>query len=197
MRVISGLAKGRKLIPVPGEGTRPILDRVKENLFNILGSDVVNATFLDLFAGTGGVGIEALSRGATQVVFVDMARKAVTTVNKNLVTTRLQAGATVIQADAFRYLDQTPADTAFDYIYVAPPQYQDLWAKALLALDRKPLLADDGLIVVQIHPKEYHAVELARLERVRERTYGSTALHFYMLRAADNEPDEGALDENG
>jgi len=169
---------------VPGEGTRPITERVKGALFNILGADIQDATLLDLFAGTGSVGIEALSRGAARVVFVDNAYKAVETLRRNLDTLGLTEQAEVFKTDAFRYLRQTDPATEFDYIYVAPPQYQDLWATALLALDDKPLLAPDGLIIVQIFPKEYRELPLKALRHVRERRYGSTVLHFYVLASA-------------
>jgi hypothetical protein len=89
MRVISGTAKGRTLKAAPGEGTRPITDRVKESLFNILGADIRDARFLDLFAGTGGVGIEALSRGAKEAVFVEQGRAALETIRANLALTKL------------------------------------------------------------------------------------------------------------
>ncbi|MBN2303959.1 MAG: RsmD family RNA methyltransferase, partial [Anaerolineae bacterium] len=89
MRVIAGSAKGRKLKMVPGDSTRPVMDRVKEALFNILGTSVMDCSFLDLFAGTGSVGIEALSRGAERAVFVDMDRFAIRTIHENLALTRL------------------------------------------------------------------------------------------------------------
>lgn len=185
MRVISGVAKGRRLVSVPGEGTRPITDRVKESLFDILGPDVGGARWLDLFAGTGGVGVEALSRGAEEVVFVDKARKAIAAVRRNLEITGLGERARVLQMDAFRYLEEADPGAGpaarFHYIYVAPPQYLGLWAKALLALNDKPLLTEDGLLIVQIHPKEYQAVSTPRLALVDERHYGSTALYFYAL----------------
>ena len=110
MRVIAGRAKGRRLLPVPGEGTRPITDRAKEALFSILGADVIYARVLDLFAGTGGVGIEALSRGARHVTFVEKAGQAVDILRQNLKATRLEAGAQVERADVFRYLEQTPRE---------------------------------------------------------------------------------------
>src|SRR5690554_4492856 len=104
MRVISGKAKGRKLKLVPGETTRPMMDRVKENLFNILGHGVVGTRWLDMFAGTGQVGIEALSRGASSVVFLDTARPAIRTIHDNLQHTGLSQGAEVLMVDAFGYL---------------------------------------------------------------------------------------------
>ena len=99
---------------------------------------------------------------------------------------------------SIRYLRQIDPATAFDYIYVAPPQYKDLWATALLALDDKPLLAPDGWVIVQIFPKEYRELPLKRLVHVRERHYGSTALHFYALgeaSAAEATPAAAEQDE--
>jgi 16S rRNA (guanine(966)-N(2))-methyltransferase RsmD len=190
VRVIAGTAKGRKLAAVPGEGTRPVTDRVKESLFNILSQDIEGAIFLDLFAGTGGVGIEALSRGAARVVFVDRVRKAIETLRHNLEITRLADRAQVVQGDAFHYLAH--ADPAsFDYVYVAPPQYEDIWAQALLALDERPILAPEGEVIVQIHPKEARDLSLRTLEMYRERRYGSTLLRFYALRSDADEPPDG------
>ncbi|MGI6376591.1 MAG: 16S rRNA (guanine(966)-N(2))-methyltransferase RsmD [Anaerolineae bacterium] len=193
MRVIAGSAKGRKLLSVPGEGTRPITDRVKESLFDIIGAEIEGATLLDLFAGTGSVGIEALSRGARHVVMIDKAHQAVQVLRKNLTLTGLADGATVVKGDAFRYLADPAAQRGFEYIYVAPPQYQDLWARALLALDEHDLLADDGVIIVQIHPKEARPLTLQRYHLARERRYGSTLLQFWLRRQPEDahEPEPG------
>lgn len=179
MRVIAGKAKGRKLVAVPGAGTRPVSDRVKGAVFDTIGTEVVDARFLDLFGGTGSVGIEALSRGAEYVVFIERARKAVTTIKRNLEITGFSDRATVLHEDAFHYLGHADADELFDIIYVAPPQYQELWAKALLALDAGHLLAPMGQVVVQIHPKEVQDLPLRELVLFRERQYGSTLVRFY------------------
>jgi 16S rRNA (guanine(966)-N(2))-methyltransferase RsmD len=182
MRVISGKAKGRKLKRVPGDSTRPIMDRVKENLFNILGDFVHGSRWLDLFAGTGQVGIEALSREAAEVYFVDNVRAAVRTVKDNLRHTRLTEGAVVLQTDAFRYL-KSPTGAPFDLVYVAPPQYRGIWQQVVAILDERPsdYLTADGLVVVQIDPKEYVELDLAQLVETDQRRYGSTLLCFYEL----------------
>jgi 16S rRNA (guanine966-N2)-methyltransferase len=177
VRVIAGQAKGKILKPVPGKGTRPISDRVKESLFNILAQRVPGCRFLDLFAGTGSVGIEALSRGAAQAVFVERAFKAVRVVRENLRLAGMAARAMVLHADVFRFISQT--DQQFDVIYVAPPQYQNLWSKTLLALDEHPLLSADGIIVVQIFPKEFESLRVERYVLTDQRKYGSTMLCFY------------------
>jgi 16S rRNA (guanine966-N2)-methyltransferase len=181
MRVISGTAKGRKLKSVPGEGTRPVTDRVKESLFDILGSDVRDARFLDLFAGTGGVGVEALSRGAAEAVFVEQGRAALETIRANLAITQLADRARVVRADVFAFLAGAP-DTPFDYIYIAPPQYKGLWAQTLYVLDANlAWLSDDSQIIVQIHPREFELLALQHLALVDQRKYGSTILCFYEL----------------
>jgi 16S rRNA (guanine(966)-N(2))-methyltransferase RsmD len=178
MRVIAGSAKGRRLFAVPGQSTRPITDRVKEALFNILADAVVDARFLDLFAGTGSVGIEALSRGASHATFVDCDRRAIATVRRNLEITHLADYATVLQRDAFRFAHEY-ASVPFDLIHVAPPQYQGLWSRTLHALEGSPLLVPGTLVVVQIYPKEFESLDLAHLVLSDQRTYGSTMLCFY------------------
>ena len=180
MRVIAGSAKGTHLSSVPGESTRPITDRVKESLFDILGGSVREARVLDLFAGTGAVGIEALSRGAREAVFVERDRRALAVIRRNLEATRLASRARVVSGDAFAFVAQPP-DEPFDLIYIAPPQYQRLWVRALQAIDRPGYLTPDGLAIVQIFPKEDEAVPLQHLVRSDERKYGSTLLVFYEL----------------
>ncbi len=181
MRVIGGKAKGRKLKRAPGDSTRPVMDRVKESLFNILG-DVTGQRWLDLFAGTGQVGIEALSRGAAEVVFVDKLRPAIVTIQDNLRHTQLTEGAEVRQMDAFVYLQQFAA-RPFDLIYIAPPQYKGIWLEVLKVVDARPLayLNEQGIVVVQIDPKEQQSVELTHLVLADKRRYGNTLLCFYEL----------------
>jgi 16S rRNA (guanine966-N2)-methyltransferase len=179
IRVIGGKARGRRLKAVPGDTTRPVTDRVKESVFNIIGPDIENASLLDLFAGTGSIGIEALSRGASYVRFLDLNRKAVATIQSNLVATGLNKDAQVQRLDAFVLIGGSP-DRTFDYVYIAPPQYKGLWKRALLALDSNPgWLAEDGWVVVQIHPAEYEPLELKNLEEFDQRRYGSTLVAFY------------------
>jgi 16S rRNA (guanine966-N2)-methyltransferase len=195
MRVIAGRAKGRRLAMVPGEGTRPITDRAKEALFSILHPSIPRARWLDLFAGTGGVGIEALSRGAAAVTFVERAPKAVATLRDNLTTTGLTGGAHVVRGDVFRFLEQGPGAEPYDVIYIAPPQYQGLWLKALEMVDQRvALVAPEGRVIVQIFPKEYTPTALTSLTLVDERKYGSTLLLFYM-RNEDTEEDGESVEE--
>jgi len=191
MRVIAGSAKGTPLASVPGESTRPITDRVKEALFDILDGLVVGARVLDMFAGTGAVGIEALSRGARKAVFVERDRRALATIRRNLAATRLADRAEVVAGDAFAYVSRPP-DEPFDLIYIAPPQYKRLWVHALKAIDRPGYLSPDGVAVVQIFPKEDEPVELQYLERAEERRYGSTLLIFFEPKAEPHPASAGA-----
>lgn len=187
MRVITGSAKGRKLQSVPGDSTRPITDRAKEALFSILGDWIEGARVLDLFGGTGSVGIEALSRGAEYAHFVDMNAKAVRVLLANLRHCQLSELGKVERNDSFRFLERYGGDS-FDLIYVAPPQYQDLWSKALLLIDARPdLLYDDGIVIVQIHPREEAPLALANLIEFDRRKYGSVQLIFYEKRTAGEE----------
>jgi 16S rRNA (guanine966-N2)-methyltransferase len=179
MRIISGTAKGRILKSVPGDTTRPITDRVKVALFDILAGDIADSSILDLFAGTGGVGIEALSRGARRAVFVDIDPKSILTIRENLKSSKLGDRAVVIRSDSFRYLERVEHE-AFDLIYIAPPQYKGLWIVALQAVDHNPdWLSEDGLAIVQIDPKEDRTVDLNSLREFDRRKYGSTLLLFF------------------
>jgi 16S rRNA (guanine(966)-N(2))-methyltransferase RsmD len=193
MRVIAGSAKGHKLQSVPGDSTRPITDRAKEALFSILGDWIYETRVLDLFGGTGAVGIEALSRGASFAHFIDRNRKAVQIIQANLAHCKLEKQAVVMPGDSFAFLESYRGDP-FDLIYVAPPQYQGMWIKALTLVDQHPnLLAPFGTVIVQIHPREDEPVELTFLEEYDRRQYGSVLLIFYASSedlAADDEEDE-------
>lgn len=182
MRVISGTAKGKKLKMVPGDTTRPITDRTKEALFNILGTWIIDARVLDLFGGTGAIGIEALSRGAAHVTMLDTSSAATRTIGENLRATDLAARATVLRKDAFKFLANPPAELSpFDLIYIAPPQYKQMWVKALEMIDAQPdlWLLPDGAVIAQIHPVEFEELSLRHLTLYDERKYGSTLLCFF------------------
>jgi 16S rRNA (guanine(966)-N(2))-methyltransferase RsmD len=182
MRVISGRAKGRRLYSVPGPGTRPITDRAKSGLFSILGARMDGLAFLDLFAGTGQVGIEALSRGAGPVVFVEKGGLAIKTIYQNLKVTELGEDAEVVRDDVFHYLRGAPRP--FEFVYVAPPQYRGLWAQTLRALDLEPgWLTEDGWAIAQINPLEYEPQGLENLALFDQREYGSVMLCFYHRKA--------------
>lgn len=179
IRVIAGTAKGRKLKLVPGDSTRPIMDKVKEALFNIIGRNIYGAVFLDLFAGTGSVGIEALSRGAAKAVFVDLERQAIQTIEDNLRATKFTEKAIVKRADALKVVSQTPGEH-YDFIYIAPPQYKNLWLDVMRALDaHEAWITEDTQFIVQIDPTEEATVEFKNLKVTDQRRYGNTLLWFF------------------
>ena len=179
LRVIAGKAKGRKLKSVPGDTTRPVTDRVKEALFNILAGDVVDSRWWDLFAGTGAIGIEALSRGAAFVRFTDANREPIETIRFNVEHTGFASQSEIRRGDAFTLLSRG-ADAQFEYIYIAPPQYKQMWEKALELVDEDiRWLSEDGWVIVQIDPREYKKVPLEKLDEIEQRKYGSTMLIFY------------------
>ncbi|HHW61529.1 MAG TPA: 16S rRNA (guanine(966)-N(2))-methyltransferase RsmD [Syntrophomonadaceae bacterium] len=181
MRVIAGSAKGRRLQAPAGMDTRPITDRIKESLFNILAPDIEGADFLDLFAGSGGVGIEALSRGARQAVFVDNSRKAAAVLAANLKHCDLEQHADLRLDDAIRAIKKLEREgRQFDIIYVDPPfTNAAIFSEVMAVLDRADILASMGKMVIRSHRKMDMPEKLTQLERYRLKEYGESVLHFY------------------
>ena len=188
MRVISGKAKGARLSALSSKGTRPILDRVKESLFSILGDFVVDSVVLDVFAGTGSLGIEALSRGAKRCLFVDNNMHAVQVIKKNLQDTRFLEMAEILEKDAFALSAfLTDKCMKFDLILVAPP-YRLIDSdskdreKIFTLLDEcasGQILNGSGIIVLQHHKKQIVSQKnFKHLKVVDERRYGNTQLTF-------------------
>ena len=157
MRVITGTARGRRLKSLEGLDTRPTADRVKEGTFNIIQFDLEGRRVLDLFAGTGQMGIEALSRGAVSAVFVEQRRDAAAIVRDNLKTTLLDNKARVVCGDAMAYL--ASAKEKFDIIFIDPPYAAKLWDNALAAISRFDILSNHGIIVCE-SPMEQEMPEM-------------------------------------
>lgn len=184
LRVIGGSARGLRLKSVPGDTTRPITDIVKEALFNIIGNEIVDNTVLDLFGGTGAVGIEALSRGAQFVTFLDTGQQAIQTIRANLETTRFTSKAKVVRTDAFAFLSGKIGP--YNLIYVAPPQYKEMWQRAMKQIDDRPeLVTDDGQVIVQINPIEWVEIAFQHFEVFDTRRYGDTLLIFFEKSTAE------------
>lgn len=182
MRIISGVAKGHKLSAPRGNDFRPTTDRVKENIFNILGSRIQGASVLDLFAGSGALGIEALSRGAKEATFVDSRQAAVRAVQKNLKTTELDGFATVLKYDAAAALDSfKAAGKRFDLIFLDPPykidaaELQNIFSCLLNCLV-------SGALVVLEHGRELSESPNDLLKLIDSRRYGGTFIFFYTNR---------------
>ena len=190
MRIIGGKYKGMNIEAPRGLLSRPPLALIRESVFNILGEWVAGKSVLDLFAGTGSLGLEALSRGAASTLFIDIDKRAIATVRANLELTGLTSQADVQKVNAFIYLEK-PAQRKFDYIYVAPPQYKGLWKKVLETLDNNmDWLTIDGWVITQIYPREFAPLELKNLIEFDRRTYGSTMLIFYQPLREENRSTE-------
>ena len=187
-RVIAGSAKGIRL-RAPGPGTRPIADRVKQTLFAILEPDLPDARFLDLFAGSGAAGIEALSRGAAAATFVERDAGAAAVIEENLRATNLAVRATLIRHDAARWLDGGPFAAPFDLVVVDPPYAETgLLAAVLTALGRPDgPLANDARVVAKHFWRDRPPERIGMLAVERERRFGETALTFYR-RSEGSEP---------
>lgn len=181
MRVISGEARGRPLKAVPGQTTRPTTDKVKEALFSMIGPYFDGERVLDLFAGTGGLGIEALSRGAGHAVFVDANMRSVEIVRANLAATRLEAKAEVFRQDAakaIKLLEQRGA-RPFDLVFLDPPYAMKNCDALLLELAARGLANEDTVAVIEHESGFEYGENIGRYERRRLATYGETAVSIY------------------
>ena len=181
MRVIAGKAKGRMLIAPEGLNTRPIMAKMKEALFSMWQFDIYGANFLDLFAGSGSMGIEAISRGAKRAVFVEMDRNAIDVIKKNIKTCNFGDEAEVYQDDVFARIQWfKKTGQKFDIIYLDPPFTVDsIFIPVMEALDEADILAEDGVIVAEHWAKLELPEELHGFEKIKERKYGHIVLSIY------------------
>ncbi len=188
MRVIAGSVKGRRLKAPAGLHTRPITDMIKEALFNVWGPDIYDAAVLDLFAGSGSVGIEALSRGASKVVFVDNDINAIQTIKENLSNCGLKNGLEVLNNDVFRVIELLSRHgQKFNYIYVDPPfTNARIFNEVMLVLGRANILEDDGVLVIRAQKQKEMAESFHSLAKYRQINYGESNLHYYRWTKEDS-----------
>jgi len=177
MRVIAGEAKGRRLKGPRGSETRPTSDKVKEALFSILGDRVKNAKILDLFAGIGGIGIEALSRGAAHLDFVEVDEALAEIMEQNLAACGFAERASVYRMDAFRFIKQI--HRPYDLVFADPPYHAWQLKKLLPVLGQGAMITPDGLVVVEHFRKIHLPTRIGDLETVRSYEYGDTILTLY------------------
>ena len=184
MRVVSGSARGSKLQPVPGMNTRPTTDRVKENVFNLIQDHVRDADVLDLFAGTGQLGIEALSRGAAHCDFIEHNGTAYNVVSKNVQTARVQDRASLHRVEARDFLAKAAAKK-YSLIFLDPPYGGTILENALSGIERFDILSANGIIICEsaVEDRFAHGFEV-----IRERRYGATMIT--VLRRQDGGTDE-------
>lgn len=180
MRVITGQAKGRRLKAPKGMNTRPTSDRTKESLFNIIGDRLLDKAVLDLYAGTGAIGIEALSRGADSAVFVEKDQRVVKIIRANLDLTGLADQAEIISQD----VDSTVARLAsqqrtFDIIFLDPPYLRNLLQKSIETLVHYQIIRPGGLVVAESSKLDTLSDKYGNLRLIRQERYGDTVLSFY------------------
>jgi 16S rRNA (guanine(966)-N(2))-methyltransferase RsmD len=185
MRVIAGKFRSRQLKSLKGMALRPTSDRLRETLFNVIGDRVEGSRFLDVFAGTGAVGIEALSRGAREAVFIENHAPAAALIEKNLESLGLRAEARVLRLDAARGLQRLAAEAAakrkdYDMVFLDPPYAAaEDYRRVLSFLGASSLLAEDSLVIAEHQPKLELPETTGNLDRVRMLRQGDAALSFY------------------
>lgn len=179
MRIIGGISKGRRLSSPKGSSIRPTSDRVKETIFNILGKEIEGKVVLDLFAGTGNLGIEALSRGALKTTFVEKAKEALRIIQKNLLQCGFTARSEVISKDVSRAITLLAnRGESFDLIFMDPP-YEKGWVQKILnKLKDHPIYHRDTILVIEHGRREPLPQNLSGWEILRQRMIGDTVLSF-------------------
>jgi len=181
MRVVAGLARGHKLICLDGEAIRPTSDRAKEAVFSALGMKVMESRFLDIFSGSGAIGIEALSRGADYVVFVEQCVEHVEVIKKNIAHVSkaiVEPNYKLVNKDAIDALDVLKLqELRFDIIFLDPPYDSGLWKPALSKLAKLELLDEDGVIVLELGVNE-DGPDLPQFKIIKKKVYGAAAVYY-------------------
>ena len=175
MRVISGIAKGRKLIPLPGNDVRPTTDKVKEAVFSAIQFDIEGRRFLDLFAGSGQMGLEALSRGAVSAVFVDSSQESLKITKENVAACKFEDCSKIVRSDALSYLAMT--NETFDIAFLDPPYKAGLLDKALALLSEK--MSNFGIIICEHPPEVSLPEEVAQFKVFKKYRYGKINVTTY------------------
>jgi 16S rRNA (guanine(966)-N(2))-methyltransferase RsmD len=191
MRVIAGKYRSRLLNSLKGNALRPTSDKLRETLFNVLGSNVSGSRFLDIFAGTGAVGIEALSRGASEVVFIENHAPAAVLIRRNLESLAITTNAQVLPLDALRALEKIarthkPTDAPFDFVFLDPPYAEkDQYDRVFGFLGSAPFLGNGSLVIAE-HRRNFELPQrIGRLLQTRILRQGDAALSFFQHQAAE------------
>lgn len=183
MRIISGTARGTKLYTLEGQTTRPTLDRVKESLFNIIQNDIPNSIFLDLFSGSGAIGLEAASRGARKVILCDKSKDAIKIINKNIEKTHLKEKVELYNLD-YEILLKTKINEKIDIIYIDPPYNSDFAIKSIQYIIEQNITNENTNIIIETDEEEkiLKKLEMVGVEIQNKRKYGRAVLIFLKIR---------------
>ena len=180
MRVIAGLAKGRRLKSPVGLVTRPTTDRIKESIFSILSPYLSGSYVLDLFSGTGNLGIEALSRGAEKAIFVDNNRNSIRVIRENTETTGFKEKSKILQLEALKAISElAKSGEKYDIIFMDPPYLKGYIVPCIQAIEEGGLLKDEGIIVIEHDSKDIIPDQFIKLKRIKNRKYGNTTISIY------------------
>jgi 16S rRNA (guanine(966)-N(2))-methyltransferase RsmD len=170
---------------------RPTSDMVKESLFNILGNEIIESDFLDLFGGTGGVGIEAISRGAKHVVFIDNSIKSIKVLRKNLENLKIDDDAEIFNADYLTAISKLHRNgKLFDIIFIDPPYSTGIAQRALEQIHEEKILKDGGIIIVEHDLRDLMPERVGSIAMYREKRYGNTKLSFYTIDEQRHQEEE-------
>ncbi|MCI8654751.1 MAG: 16S rRNA (guanine(966)-N(2))-methyltransferase RsmD [Clostridia bacterium] len=184
MRIISGKARGTKLNTLEGEQTRPTLDRVKESIFNIIQNELEETVFVDIFSGSGAIGLEALSRGAKKAILCDKSREAIAIIKSNVEKTHFQEKAQIINADFEKCLKEIKEEV--DYIYIDPPYKTDYILKSLKILEESEIIKEETKIILETDDEEriLKQIESLKFDIIDKRKYGIA--HIIFLKKKSN-----------
>lgn len=183
MRIISGTARGTKLYTLEGQTTRPTLDRVKESLFNIIQNEIPNSIFLDLFSGSGAIGLEAASRGASKVILCDKSKEAIQIIKKNIEKTLLSEKVELYNLD-YELLLKTKIKEKLDIVYIDPPYDSDFVIKSIKCIIEQKLTGENSVIIIETDDEQRILKDLENLEIeiTDTRKYGRASLIFLQIR---------------
>ncbi len=181
MRITGGLMRGRRLATLRGLNIRPTSDKVREAVFDLVGQDMTDIHTLDLFAGTGSFGIEALSRGASWALFIDNSPRSISLVKRNLMVCGCEASGTALQRDLTRPLNWTGAlrGKGFGLVFIDPPYSKNLVPPVLEELSRRKILASPSTVVAETSKADELPVAIGNLRMIDKRTYGDTTITLY------------------
>lgn len=178
MRIVAGEFRSRKLNTLEGNNTRPTQDKIKEAMFSAIGNVVYDAKVLDLFAGCGNIGLEALSRGAKEAYFCDYNRSAIQIIHSNIKLLKVEDSCKV-HLQSYEVMLQTYKDEQFNFIFIDPPYANKVIEECLLYIDTNGMLEEDGVLVVETHKEDNFGEQYGHLYKWKEKTYGITRLTYY------------------